>query len=131
MWSSPEGYGSISSTYVLAARPAADGASGFGTWNACSSSQTRCHFCSICCGSYGSIVLRVRKRPPQRPKGKRRGCSPRCLPVLRKELLHRAEAYQPRARHATRDRWQSPPVLDLFPETARIDDGELVLGGVA
>ena len=27
---------------------------GFGVWNACSSSQTRCHFCSIVCGSYVS-----------------------------------------------------------------------------
>jgi diaminopimelate decarboxylase len=26
--------------------------------------------------------------------------------------------------------WQSPRVIDLFPQTARIDDGELVLGGV-
>jgi diaminopimelate decarboxylase len=26
--------------------------------------------------------------------------------------------------------WQSPRVLDLFPQTARVDDGELVLGGV-
>jgi diaminopimelate decarboxylase len=26
--------------------------------------------------------------------------------------------------------WQSPRVLDLFPQTARVEDGELVLGGV-
>jgi diaminopimelate decarboxylase len=31
---------------------------------------------------------------------------------------------------ATAGSWQSPRVLDLFPQTARVEDGELVLGGV-
>ena len=52
MWRSPEGYGSISTTYDLRRSPPASSAgSGFGTWNDFSSAQTFCHFASIACGS--------------------------------------------------------------------------------
>ncbi len=61
MCSSPEGYGSISSTYAFA-RSARAGSAGFGVVKAPASSQTCCHFASIAWGSYESIVV-LRFRP--------------------------------------------------------------------
>ncbi len=47
MCSVPDGYGSISSWYQWRSSASSPGA-GFGVWKARSSSQTRCHFASIC-----------------------------------------------------------------------------------
>ena len=46
----PDGYGSISSWYQCGASPPR-----LGVWNVRSSAQTRCHFSSICLGSYRSM----------------------------------------------------------------------------
>ena len=54
MCSSPDGYGSISTTYVFAL--SISPGSGFGVWNAPASSQTRCQRCSISLGSYFSVI---------------------------------------------------------------------------
>src|SRR5919202_6173824 len=59
MWSSPDGYGSISRTDVE--RSSASPGSGFGTCQARSAAQTACHFSSIRAGSYRSITLSLRK----------------------------------------------------------------------
>ena len=68
----PEGYGSISSWYQW--RSSAAPGAGFGVWKARSSSQTRCHFASICLGSYLSSRLRVQKSLSlERPWEARRG----------------------------------------------------------
>ena len=50
MWSSPEGYGSISRTYVEGTS-GGDAMSGFGTSNARSSAHTACHLASTAPGS--------------------------------------------------------------------------------
>ena len=74
MWSWPDGYGSISSMYDLLA--SASPGSGLATSNACSSSQTRCHFASIAFGSYFSITVSgYKKASRERGRGKlpRRG----------------------------------------------------------
>ena len=52
----PDGYGSISSWYQW--RSSAASGSGFGVWKAPASSQTRCHFASICFGSYLSMATK-------------------------------------------------------------------------
>src|SRR4051794_3656263 len=90
MCSSPEGEGSISSTYVCCSGAASG--SGFGTANARSSSQTRCHFASTAWGSYLSSTIRFlpTKKPLVREahwKPARR--RPRSLPALSEQLLHR------------------------------------------
>src|SRR4029079_9390633 len=53
MWSSPDGYGSISRTYVDRCSSAVLG-SGFGTTKASSAAQAACHFSSTAEGSYRS-----------------------------------------------------------------------------
>jgi hypothetical protein len=55
MWSVPDGYGSISSWYQWFSGASPGG--GFGVSQALASSQTCCHFGSICCGSYRSITV--------------------------------------------------------------------------
>ena len=67
MCSEPDGYGSCSSTYALRLGPAGVG---FETSKARSSSQTRCHFGSIACGSYcSSCRLREQKSLSSRGRG--------------------------------------------------------------
>src|SRR3954464_2329478 len=68
----PDGYGSISSWYQWRSSPAAPG-SGFATWKACASSQTRCHFASIVFASYLSVSLTSRSRDEKasRERGRR------------------------------------------------------------
>src|SRR6266542_5520050 len=61
MCSVPDGYGSISSWYQWFAGSSPGG--GLGVWKVCSSSQTRCHFASICSGSYLSIWGLETKKP--------------------------------------------------------------------
>src|SRR5438067_11780735 len=59
MWRlGPDGYGSISSWYQWFSGVGAP-ATGFGTLNARSSSQTRCHFVSISWGSYLGVMENV------------------------------------------------------------------------
>ena len=94
---------------------------GFGTLKARSSSQTRCHFGSISWGSYLGVVIEMSsgtKKPLRREAVGRLAQRRRaCLPGLgKKQLLH----WDP----------DTSNVLELFPETARIEDGELTLGGV-
>src|SRR5215471_6138477 len=114
----PEGYGSISSWYQWFSAVAPG--SGFGTWKACSSSQTRCHFASISWGSYLGVIenfLWNEKTSPRRGRGELGAALPRGLPELgKKQLLH----WDP----------DTSKVLELLPETARIEDGELTIGGV-
>src|SRR6266496_3201305 len=84
----PDGYGSISSWYQWRSSPPPGG--GFGVWKARSSSQTRCHFSSICFGSYLGVFITIpgTKKPLV---GEAVGSSPRPasrgLPALEKELL--------------------------------------------
>src|SRR4051812_2064913 len=97
MWRlGPDGYGSISSWYQWSVVVGAPG-TGLGTWNAPSSSQTRCHFCSMSCGSYLGVLSKrrllerknlsegeVHGRPTRRCRA--------CLPGLaKKQLLHSRE----------------------------------------
>src|SRR5262245_39403746 len=110
----PEGYGSISSWYQWFSGAPAPGP-GFSTRQARASSQTRCHLASIACASYRSIETKKPLRTRGRGKPSRR--APRVLPELDKQLLHRSI--------------DTSNVLELFPLTARIDAGELILGGVA
>src|SRR5579862_152780 len=87
----PEGYGSISSWYQCRSSAGASGA-GFGTLKARASAQTRCHFASICSGSYLSIVLQKRKSLSRERPGELDAASPRVVPALSKKLLgHRAD----------------------------------------
>src|SRR5437868_13891759 len=120
MWRlGPEGYGSISSWYQWLSGVGAPG-TGFGTLKARSSSQTRCHFVSISWGSYLGVIERssgtkkpLRREAEGRPARRRRAC----LPELgKKQLLH----WDP----------DTSKVLELLPETARIEDGRLAVGGV-
>jgi hypothetical protein len=71
-----EGYGSISSWYQWFSAVGAPG-TGFGTWNAPSSSQTRCHLVSISRGSYLGVIekrpLERKNLSEERPWGGRRG----------------------------------------------------------
>ena len=53
MWGSPDGYGSISSTYELGAPSAS-----LETSQVRSRSQTSCHLRSISCGSYRCSAMR-------------------------------------------------------------------------
>src|ERR1044071_5629468 len=114
-----EGYGSISSWYQWFSAVGAPG-TGFGTWNAPSSSQTRCHFVSISWGSYLGVIENVlwnEKTSPRRGSGRSARRRRACLPELgKKQLLH----WDP----------DTSKVLELLPETARIEDGELAIGGV-
>ena len=80
MCSSPDGYGSISSTYVLACRRPAPGLGVRRRGRPARPPRRCCHFCSIVCGSYRSIIvcLRVQKslsfeRPVGSCRGGRRG----------------------------------------------------------
>src|SRR5579884_1402085 len=116
----PDGYGSISSWYQWFSSVGEPG-TGFGTWKARSSSQTRCHFASISCGSYLGVIgqaLWNEKTSPRRGRGEIGAAFRRVfLPELdKKQLLHRA--------------LDTSRVLEILPETARIEDGELALGGV-
>ena len=113
MCSSPEGYGSISTTYVLAS--SAWPGSGFGVWNARASSQTRCQRCSISLGSYRSVIscLRVQKslsleRPWEAVAALRRGGF----------LLYGRSCFTAR-------------MLALFPLGTSVAAGELELEGLA
>src|SRR5579864_7267075 len=62
----PDGYGSISSWYQWVSSGGAPG-SGFGALNALASSQTRCHFASICSGSYRLVIADPYQVPDFRP----------------------------------------------------------------
>src|SRR6476646_10455665 len=120
MWRlGPDGYGSISSWYQwfsVVGAPAA----GLGTLKARSSSQTRCHFGSISWGSYLGVIENVfwnEKTSPRRGSREVGTGHRACLPGLgKKQLLH----------------WvpDTSNVLDLLPESARGEGGELWLGGV-
>src|SRR5262245_22676234 len=83
-----DGYGSISSWYQWRSFPPPPG-SGFGVWKARSSFQTRCHFVSICSGSYLVVtsISNYKKASRKRGRGKLAGLSPPVLPVLVEELL--------------------------------------------
>src|SRR5690242_13576716 len=86
----PEGYGSISSWYQW--RLSSCPGSGFGVWNVRSSSQMRCHFGSICWGSYLSVLIFLRPLATKKPldreaRWKLARPVPRRLPALVKELL--------------------------------------------
>src|SRR5580765_3677981 len=83
----PDGYGSISSWYQWFSGAGAPG-SGFSTWKALASSQTRCHFASIACASYVSIETKkpLGTRGHGKPPRRRRVC----LLNLDKQLLHRS-----------------------------------------
>jgi hypothetical protein len=58
-------------------------------WKVRSSSQTRCHFSSICCGSYLDVMRNpgYKKASHSRGRGKLSAATPRGLPALVKELL--------------------------------------------
>ena len=71
MCSVPDGYGSIASTYALPERSAPG--SGFGTWKAFESSQTRCHFASIADASY--LSMKTKKPLAREAVGSRRGAA--------------------------------------------------------
>src|SRR5579864_625942 len=97
----PDGYGSISSWYQWWSSGGAPG-SGFGTLNALASSQTRCHFASICSGSYRLFIVdpysgtaeprKKRKSLSRERPGELDAALPRSVPVLAKELpVHRAD----------------------------------------
>src|SRR5262245_18187795 len=128
MCSSPEGYGSISRTYVD--RPSAiESGSGFGTVKASSAAQAACHFASIASGSYRSVsfcsialesLLWNEKASRMRGSGGVGAASPRYLPGLHEKLLHES--------HANR---HDRAVLALFPESAAVEGAELLLGGVS
>src|SRR5215471_11718747 len=115
-----DGYGSISSWYQWLSA-AGSPSTGFSTWKAPASSQTRCHFASISWGSYLGVVIEKcpmerKNLSEERPWGSRRGL-PRGLPGLRKkQVVH----WDP----------DTSKVLELLPETARIEDGALTLGGL-
>src|SRR2546423_101002 len=115
----PDGYGSIWSWYQWFSGVGSPW-TGLGTWNALSSSQTRCHFVSISWGSYLGVMKRAlwnEKTSPRRGRGEVGAACRACLPVLRKkQLLH----WDP----------DTSKVLELLPETARIEGGELAIGGV-
>src|SRR5688572_10658713 len=86
MWprcSEPDGYGSCSSTYDFG-RTRSSEASG-----ARSAAQTSCHFASIACGSYVSIVVSGNENGLSRGRGEQPRRPPRGLSALGKELLHR------------------------------------------
>src|SRR3954470_1277052 len=92
MCSSPDGYGSISSTYALPASACA-GSSGFGVVKAPPSSQTRCHFASTSCASYLSISRpRYEKASRSRGPGEADAAPPRVPPALLKKLRHVSDA---------------------------------------
>src|SRR5215471_6238707 len=114
----PDGYGSISSWYQWLSEVGSPG-TGFGTLNARSSSQTRCHFASISWGSYLGVIENVlwnEKTSPRRGRGELGAARPRGLPELgKKQLLH----WDP----------DTSKVLELLPGTARIEGGELAIGG--
>src|SRR6266581_1185692 len=120
MWGlGPDGYGSISSWYQWFSAAGSPG-TGLSTWNAPASSQTRCHFASISCGSYlGVIETSSRTKKPLRREAVGRSARRlrACLPGLgKKQLLH----------------WvpDTSKVLELLPETARVEAGGLTLGGL-
>src|SRR5947209_8372215 len=122
MWRlGPDGYGSISSWYQWFSAGGSPG-TGFGTLKARSSSQTRCHLASISWGSYlGVSIANVswnEKTSPRRGRGRRTRRRRACLPGLaKKQSLHLCA--------------DTSKVLDLFPTSARVVDGELELGGIA
>src|SRR4029078_5420872 len=102
MWSSPEGYGSISRTYVERPWLSAPG-SGFGTVNEPSAAHTACHLASISEASYrsvsvGSISISTESTPRNEKASRSRGSGesarrlPRFLPRLREKLLHESHA---------------------------------------
>src|SRR5213078_2108469 len=144
MWRlGPDGYGSISSWYQWFSGVGAPGA-GFGTLKARSSSQTRCHFASISCGSYLGVI---EKTSPGTPRGVPvfwpvvRGfaeddSSPRTKKPLRGEAegrpAQRCRACLPELGKKQLLHWvpDTSKVLELLPETALIEDGELTLGGL-
>src|SRR5215469_17784612 len=116
----PEGYGSISSWYQWFSAVGAPG-SGFGTLKARASSQTRCHFASISWGSYLGVIEKTSSgtKKPLRGEVVGRSARPRRagLPELgKKQLLH----WDP----------DTSKVLELLPESARVEAGELTLGGL-
>ncbi len=81
MWRlGPDGYGSISSWYQWFSGVGAPG-TGFGTLKARSSSQTRCHFASISCGSYLGVIEKTsserKNLSEERPRGGRRSVAAR------------------------------------------------------
>src|SRR3954466_4662843 len=86
MWRlGPDGYGSISSWYQWFSAAGSPG-TGLSTGNAPASSQTRCHFASISCGSYLGVIENV----PRGAEG---------VPVFRPGVLGFAEdASSPRTK---------------------------------
>src|SRR5690349_8115091 len=130
MWSSPDGYGSISRTYVEGVSLVASG-SGFGTVKEPSAAHTACHFASIASGSdrsvsVGSISISSENTPwnekASRSRGSRESARrlPRSLPGLREKLLHDS--------HANR---HDRPMLALFPDSAALDGASLSIGGLS
>src|SRR3954463_10296055 len=93
MWRlGPEGDGSISSWYQWFSGVRAPG-TGFGTLKARSSSQTRCHFASISCGSYLGVIEKTSSGTKKPLRGEAEGRPAQrcraCLPELgKKQLLH-------------------------------------------
>src|SRR5437899_1153086 len=126
MCSVPDGYGSISSTYRLRSLRGVPG-TGFSTSKARSASQISCHLRSIGCGSYASMFGPQRRKSLSRERpGEAAAAVPRRHPGLSKELFH---AHQ-RNRRFPMETVTQTSILRLFPETARVDGGELSLGGV-
>src|SRR6266536_1884312 len=138
MCSVPEGYGSISSGYQW--RSVSSPGAGFGVWKACSSSQTRCHFASICCGSYLFIPAPETKKPLIREAVGSWGglaalasCPIREAPASRKMVLdgrfrdrphrvsHAGSGAAARALLGALGRG-ARVVLELFPDTAKVED---------
>src|SRR5581483_1755852 len=112
----PEGYGSISSWYQCESSGGAPG-SGLGTLNARASSQTRCHFDSICSGSYLSNRPPETKKPLVREARELDAAPPRSAPALSKELpVHRPiVATKPETRTYPGARACNPGPDSLFP----------------
>ena len=97
----------------------------FETWNASASSQTRCHFSSIAFESYCSIARLISSRGTKKPLAREAWRERRGYAALAPWTMQEAAS---RAENGTR---QDPRMLDLFPDSARVERGELELGGIA
>ena len=128
MWSSPEGYGSISSTYVL---DAASGAAGLGVRDreGRSAAQTACHFASTACRVVPlvlicsiSILSRIRKSLSDE----------RLVGVVAASAACSSLGYVrscSTCRNANRH--ESRLCSTLFPDSAALDGPRLTVGGLA
>src|SRR5215469_8636696 len=87
----PDGYGSISSWYQWFSTGGSPG-TGLSTWKAPASSQTRCHFASISCGSYLGVIgkrpLERKNLSEERPLGGRRGFRAGLPGLRKKQVVH-------------------------------------------